>query len=124
MRETKQKQVVLNAVLNSCDHPTAETILMRCKAELPSVNLATVYRNLNALSLENKIRRLAISGGDRFDKTLHSHAHFKCVNCHCVFDIDNVNISDIIENAKGSVNTVLGIDLTVNGVCLSCAKNS
>lgn len=124
MRITKQKQVVLNAVLNSCDHPTAEMVLSRCKQELPSVNLATVYRNLHALSFENKIKRISISGGDRFDKTLESHAHFKCVNCNCVFDIDNVDFNGIIERASGSVKTVLGVDVVVNGLCLNCAKNS
>ena len=124
MRITKQKQVVLNAVLNSCDHPTAEMVLARCKQELPSVNLATVYRNLHALSLENKIKRISISGGDRFDKTLDSHAHFKCVNCNCVFDIDNVDFNGIIERASGSVKTILGVDVVVNGLCLNCAKNS
>ena len=46
---SKQKQVVYNAVLNSVDHPSAETVLLRSKVEMPSFNLATVYRNLSAL---------------------------------------------------------------------------
>ena len=120
MRNTKQKQVVLNAVLNSFDHPTAETILQRCKAEIPSINLATVYRNLHVLLLENKIKRIAITGGDRFDKTLTEHAHFKCQKCQYVFDIDNVDISAIIDNAKGSVQSVTSVDVTLNGLCTNC----
>ncbi len=120
MRNTKQKQVVLNAVLNSFDHPTAETILNRCKAEMPSINLATVYRNLHALLLENKIKRIAISGGDRFDKTLTEHAHFKCQNCQSVIDIDNVDISGIIDNAKGNVKSVASVEVTLCGLCSNC----
>lgn len=120
MRNTKQKQVVLNAVLNSFDHPTAETVLNRCKAEMPSVNLATVYRNLHALTLENKIKRIAISGGDRFDKTLTEHAHFKCQKCQSVIDIDNVDICGIIDDAKCSVESVSSVEVTLSGLCLNC----
>ena len=124
MRITKQKQVVLNAVLNSSDHPTAETILLRCKEEMPSVNLATVYRNLNSLSLENKIKRISISGGDRFDKTLTNHAHFKCLCCQSVFDIDNVDICGIIDCVGDSVKDISSIDVNVTGTCLNCNKGN
>ena len=124
MRLTRQKQVVLNAVLNSSDHPTAEMVLQRCKLEMPSVNLATVYRNLNSLALENKIRRIQISGGDRFDKTLTNHAHFKCLCCQSVFDIDNVDISGIIDNVGSAVSSVASVEVAVNGVCCNCKNNS
>lgn len=124
MRSTKQKQVVLNAVLSSCDHPTAEVILQRSKIELPSINLATVYRNLNALVLENKIRRISISGGDRFDKTLSSHAHFKCAKCQSVFDVSCVDVNSLLDCVKTSVSAVIGVDVVVNGICLNCKVNS
>ena len=124
MRMTKQKQVVLDAVLKSFDHPTAETVLVRCKEELPSVNLATVYRNLNALANENKIRRIQISGGDRFDKTLTNHAHFKCLRCNSVFDIDNVDISAIINRVDALGDTVSSVELAVNGICQNCKNKS
>ena len=124
MRMTKQKQVVLDAVLKSSDHPTAETVLVRCKEELPSVNLATVYRNLNALANENKIRRIQISGGDRFDKTLTNHAHFKCLCCNSVFDIDNVDISAIINRVDALGDTVSSVELAVNGICQNCKNKS
>ena len=49
---SKQKTVVYNAVMSSSDHPTADMVLSRCKEVMPSINLATVYRNLNALIKE------------------------------------------------------------------------
>ena len=114
MRSTKQKQVVLNAVLSSCDHPTAEVILQRSKIELPSINLATVYRNLNALVLENKIRRISISGGDRF----------KCAKCQSVFDVSCVDVNSLLDSVKTSVSTIIDVDVVVNGICLNCKVNS
>ena len=53
---SKQKQVVYNAVLNSVDHPSAETVLLRSKVEMPSINLATVYRNLSALIKDGLVK--------------------------------------------------------------------
>ncbi len=124
MRTTKQKQVVYDAVLSSCDHPTAETLLSRCKNVLPSVNLATVYRNLNSLVLENKIRRISLTSGDRFDKTLYNHAHFKCNCCGSVFDVLEVDVENAIKSTCKEVAVIDEVDFTLTGKCSACANST
>ncbi len=115
---SKQKEIVLNAVLTSCDHPTAETVLLRSKAEMPSINLATVYRNLNALVRDGLIKKVVADGGDRFDKTLINHAHFQCRVCGSVTDAVGVDFSAI---SSGAVNGVVeSVDISIKGVCPNC----
>ena len=53
---SKQREIVYQAVTSSCDHPSAELVLARAKTVMPSINLATVYRNLNALISDGKIK--------------------------------------------------------------------
>ena len=117
---SKQKKVVYNAVCNSFDHPSAETVLIRSKVEMPSINLATVYRNLTALIKEGLIKRVVADGGDRFDKTLCDHAHFQCRVCGRVFDVDGIDFSAFSLNS-GS-NLIESVDVSLKGVCSNCDK--
>jgi Fe2+ or Zn2+ uptake regulation protein len=115
---SKQREIVLNAVLSSCDHPTAETVLLRSKAEMPSINLATVYRNLNALVKDGLIKKVVADGGDRFDKTLKNHAHFQCRVCGSVSDVMGFDFKALEGlTANGLVESV---DVSIKGVCPNC----
>ncbi len=116
----KQRQVVLTAVTSSCDHPTAEMILARAKEVMPSINLATVYRNLNALCKEGKVQRVMVDGGDRFDKTLCVHAHFQCRKCNSVTDVEGVDLSSLCNEEFKNNNVVEEFNVTIKGVCQNC----
>ena len=115
---SKQKEIVLNAVLSSCDHPTAETVLLRSKAQMPSINLATVYRNLNALIKDGLIKKVVADGGDRFDKTLKNHAHFQCRVCGSVVDAMGVDFS--LFNSEAVNGVVESVEISIKGVCPNC----
>ena len=117
---SKQKQVVYNAVLNSVDHPSAETVLLRSKVEMPSINLATVYRNLSALIKDGLVKKVVAEGGDRFDKTLCDHAHFQCKVCGSVFDVDGIDFSSLSLN--GGKNRIESVEVSLKGVCSKCDK--
>ena len=122
---SKQRQVVLEVVKNSIDHPTAETVLFRCKEIMPSINLATVYRNLGALAKQGAINKISQYDGDRFDKTLHAHAHFKCINCGCLTDLLEIDVESIKKEVEIKYN--LKIDnssVLFDGICDNCLKFS
>ena len=50
MRYSEQREKILLAVKNCCDHPTAEVIYSRVKAQMPDISMGTVYRNLRLLA--------------------------------------------------------------------------
>ena len=88
MRNTNQRNTVLKVVEASCDHPSAETIYFRCREIMPEISLGTVYRNLKVLVEMGKIREVSIlNAGDRYDKTIGLHAHFRCKHCGQVLDV-------------------------------------
>ena len=120
MKDSKQRETVLSVVCSSHDHPSAETILLRCKSILPSINLATVYRNLNALVEDKRIRRIHTDKGDRFDHTLPAHAHFRCENCLTVSDVDEIDISNLVKTVPNGISTITNVDFVISGVCKDC----
>lgn len=117
---SKQKEVVYTVVNSSCDHPTAELVAFRAKQLMPSINLATVYRNLTALEKENRIIRIHSDKGDRFDKTLCHHAHFKCDKCGEFFDILGIDLQKTLDNFKNEIHTISSVDFVVTGTCKNC----
>lgn len=86
---TKQQELIYRLVASSTMHPTAEEVYETAKGILPSIGLATVYRNLNRLSEEGRIRRISVNGSnDHFDKTLYPHEHALCRKCGSMRDVD------------------------------------
>ncbi|MBO5713249.1 MAG: transcriptional repressor [Clostridia bacterium] len=124
MRQTIQKKQVLNAVLNSSDHPDVETIYNRVKTTLPNISLATVYRVLTSLSKQGKILKVDCLGGDRYDKTLCVHAHLKCESCGKVVDVHSVNVDNLLKTATQTENMhINGVGVMFTGLCENCNGN-
>ena len=85
-RDTKQRQLVLNAVRSRSDHPTAEQIYESVHARDEHVSRGTVYRNLALLAEDCEINHVKVPGADRFDLTVELHCHLLCVRCGRVCD--------------------------------------
>lgn len=117
---SKCKTAVLSAVQLSCDHPTAEMVLSRAKEIMPSINIASVYRNLNALVKEGSVRKIEAVGGDRFDKTLYDHAHFQCSVCGKVEDVLEINVNPILTIAKQKNYDIIDTEINFRGICPNC----
>ena len=67
-RNTIQRQIVLQAVNQMHNHPTADAIYAFIAAQHPTISKATVYRNLNKLAAQGEILRVPVpTGADHFD---------------------------------------------------------
>ena len=84
---TKYAQQILDLVLCSTEHPTAEQIFLQMKQENSKIAQATVYNNLNALVADGKLIRLSQPGApDRYDNTTR-HDHLICTRCGALHDV-------------------------------------
>ncbi len=90
---TVQKLKIIQHLKGVRTHPTAEMIYAAVKKEIPTISLATVYRNLNQLSREGKVLKLEINGEFRFDGDICNHQHFVCTDCGRIIDIFQEEIS-------------------------------
>ncbi len=123
-RNTKQKAAIERVVLSSCDHPSAETVCERVRKELPSVSLGTVYRVLKALALEGRIREISLPNApSRFDKTTDIHAHFVCLGCGSVTDV-NAEESEFLSRTRSALPDwrIEEADIVFKGLCPNCKE--
>ena len=124
-RNSKQRDAVLGDLQSRYDHPTAEEVYLSVKKEIPSISLATVYRNLCFLNDEGKI--FSISGRDaiHYDAHLHEHNHLMCRDCGRIFDVDICIDSSFLDDANTNFNgCVDGYSLLFHGLCKACNKTN
>ncbi len=89
LRSTPQREVVYNVLLQKRDHPTADEVYARVRADLPTISLATVYNCLEALVQCEVVRAVNFERGPtRYCPNLHPHAHFHDERTGETYDID------------------------------------
>ncbi len=123
---SRYKEVIIGVLKNTRSHPTAEWIYRRVKREVPSVGMATIYRNLNALTNEGQINAIASTNGtNHFDGNVDEHYHIRCIRCGRIIDIDEPVDGEI--EARIAAKTgfrVYGHSLQLIGLCPSCQKQT
>lgn len=120
MRNSKQRDLILNIINSSYCHPTAEIIYEKAKVTMPHISLGTVYRNLDLLQSLGSIKRINLSDNTyRYDRAEDSHAHFVCNKCYEIIDIDE-NLLKNMDEISG--NKVLSCDIIFKGICRKCLK--
>lgn len=89
LRATKQREHVFAVMLFRRDHPTADEVYARAKADMPSISLATVYNCLETLVSCGLVRAVNYEREPtRFCPNLAEHAHFQDKSSGRVYDID------------------------------------
>ena len=87
-RMTSQRLKVLSFLRATKTHPSAEEVYQEVVKELPSITLATVYRNLNVLAEQGIITRIKVGHSYRYDAQEGDHAHGICRVCGKVYDVE------------------------------------
>ena len=122
MRNTKQKNLILSIVENSFSHPTAEDIYNICRKDIINISLGTVYRNLNLLVNQGLIKRIKMENNiDRFDNLKETHAHFICIECGKIIDLDS---KYIVGKNEINENIVLDCEVNYKGICKECRERN
>lgn len=89
LRNTPQREVIYRALLEKRDHPTADEVYSRVRAEMPSISLATVYNCLETLVQCDLVRQVNFERGPtRYCPNLRPHAHFHDEETGATHDID------------------------------------
>ena len=122
LRMTRQRQVILEELRATDQHPSADDLYSRVKQKLPRISLGTVYRNLEILTELGEIQTIASAGNlKRFDGKAHNHYHMRCLGCDGLFDAP-LEVIDALERAlqKKTDFRVLSHHLEFVGFCRNC----
>lgn len=119
---SRQREEIKHYLANRKDHPTADSVYMAIRQQIPNISLGTVYRNLTMLADSGEILRLRVGDGvDHYDYDTSPHYHFVCKECGGVSDLKMKSIDSIMdvarENFDGEIN---GYTTYFYGSCKQC----
>lgn len=106
IRPSAQRVAIAGYVLTTADHPSADEVWQRVKADFPMVSRATVYNTLQLFTEHGLLRQLVLAEGCVvFDPNVGPHHHF--------VDDDTGAIEDIPWTALrvGKVEELTGVDV-------------
>ncbi len=121
-RSTPQRRIILEELRALRTHPTAAELFAIVRRRLPRISLGTVYRNLDVLHEDGRIRKLELAGAEaRFDADLSPHLHIRCTECGRVEDLMDASPgTDIPAELAGFL--VQGYRLEYFGICPACRQ--
>ncbi len=123
IRLTNQRKMIMNFLLNTDRHPTAEEIFLAVRNLLPQISFATVYRNLHNLVEENIISALDFDKGPTRYDAKNNDAHFVCRKCHRIYNVKGIDTKKI--NKKVSKDLKSQIETNTFfffGICEKCVN--
>lgn len=123
-RNTIQGQLVLNAVRQLGNHPTADDVYNYVVQIHPNISKGTVYRNLNSLADDGTLIKISVpDAADRYDHTLEKHYHIKCMDCQEFIDVNLDYMQELDDKvAEMTKYKILSHDVVFKGICHSCSN--
>lgn len=122
-RSTAQLVATYEAVASSKDHPTADQVLERVRRKVPRVSLGTIYRNLEKLRLQGRIRMVRLAGGGaHYDAVMDEHDHFTCESCGVVTDLEKTTRKRFPPSLKERGYVVHWQTTAIYGLCRACSS--
>lgn len=122
VRITPQRHAVLDYLLNSELHPTADEIYKALEGKFPNMSVATVYNNLRVLKEIGLVRELTYGdSSSRFDSDTTEHYHIICEECGKIVDFYYPTLNEVESLAE----QVTGFDVShhrmeLYGTCEDC----
>lgn len=122
LRHSRQREMIREYLMSSCEHPSAEMVFDALREKLPSISLGTVYRNLKLLEETGQIRKVTThQNTDRYDARSDDHAHFVCSCCGCVKDLNPLDADSLgISCQLDPGDKVHWMNVIFGGTCASC----
>lgn len=122
-RTTRQMAAVYDVLSAALDHPTADVVCARVRRRLPRVSLGTIYRNLDKLREQGRVRVLRLDGGEaHFDARTEAHDHFACLHCGAVHDLPGAASATPADEARTAGCVVQWQTTAYYGHCNDCAS--
>ena len=121
LKVTPQRLGIL-ALMYAHGHINVDEMYKEIKKQFPSISLATMYKNINAMSEASLIKEVKIpQQKTRYEIVKAPHGHLLCDKCGEFVDIE-LDIERIIDDVKQKSHyKMLDTSLVFCGVCPSCA---
>ena len=123
---THQRQILFEVLQGMTGHPSPEEVYERVKRRIPSISLATVYKNIHVFIESGMFREVSLHHGSlRVEVNSRPHHHLVCTVCRSISDIDekDLGLSHKPKRLPGGF-LVERYAVDVLGRCPSCQEKS
>lgn len=120
---TVQRRVIMEALAQRSDHPSADQLYEAVSGRLPGVSRTTVYRALETFVRQGLIQRIdSPRARGRFDADTARHHHLHCTVCDAIADLYDASLDRVrLPDADGSGFQVHDYTISFTGRCPRCA---
>lgn len=121
---THQRQIIYETVMSLKGHPSPEAIYERVKRKIPSISLATVYKNIQRFLDSGMLREVSFHHGAlRVEPNSRPHHHLVCVRCRAISDLDESEIGPVkLDYRLLRGFQIKRISVDVLGICEECSS--
>ena len=123
---THQRLAIFEALASSREHPSAEQLHRAVQKRIPTLSLATVYKNLEALKAIGAVADVnPLHEQGRFEAALPGtgagkpHHHLVCTSCGKVRDLHDKHLDALrVRDAQGFA--LKAVRVQAEGLCPEC----
>ena len=120
-RITPQRIAIVDYLLKTKEHPSAEHIHKTIQKKYPMVSLSTIYKTLDLLKMKKLVNEIEVEGESRFDAHTDEHINLVCINCGKIEDVDEDSLKEIQNRAaRKSKYLIVKGSFEMFGYCNTC----
>ncbi|NYF79520.1 Fur family transcriptional regulator [Granulicella arctica] len=123
---THQRQVLYEVMQGMEGHPSPEEVYARVREQIPSISLATVYKNIHLFVESGVLREVSLHHGSiRVEMNDEDHHHMVCSKCKAIADIgeDELGLETKRRMLPGGF-LVERFSVDVIGICANCQREA
>lgn len=122
LKVTPQRVAIVQE-LYACGHLNIDQLYNKLLDRFPSISLATIYKNMNAMIEKIFVQEVKIPNEKSvYELAKVSHAHFVCSSCKKIEDLYLDTSSLLTQVQDNNHYTIDATTLIFNGICSDCTK--
>lgn len=120
LKVTPQRLIIVDN-LYKMGHMSIDELFQSIKSKIPSISLATIYKNINAMLDVSLAQEVKIPNQkSKYELTKKAHSHLVCSKCGKVEDI-TLDLHGIVDEASSkSGYSINANSVVLSGICSEC----
>lgn len=126
-RMTPQREMIIETLVHTGGHVTAEEIYDQVHQRARAINIATIYRTLDLLVANGLISRADLWDGRVVYTTLEhgQHIHLVCKQCGKVFKAEHSLVESLDDQLRSKYQFLADLEhLSITGICAGCQSEN
>lgn len=119
---TYQRHLIYETLMGMAGHPSPEAVYEKVKRQIPSISLATVYKNIHTFVDHGLIGEVSLHhGSSRLETNMTPHHHLVCERCRAIVDLPAGDFEPVRMRKRAPKGfEVRRFSIEVRGFCPQC----